>query len=969
MPTFRFGLPFAGFNSTIARHLVPRNQATADSRDFVIDPTDGGWRRRLGMAITESAGTLPGAGILDSKHSTLPRHLFEMFSPAMTDGYPIPALLLTAEETDADQVGFGTLAYQSSNDGDWHQMLDEFGSTHYPTNGASPGPSLPAQYLVDPMFYGHGAGGAHRGTFEFVRNLIALGVREVHQIGEELICPNYQGVPWKWKRDLNESTSAGTRCNRLRVLGFKPPLFPGIITAGTGSASAGPWAKNDQFFYSVAFMDGSGALSMPLLPRDINATLTGGLGRATLGTASNFYTHVTWTNIPRGPYGTEARVLLRSPKVDSSLAAYIPPDFSDLRVTAIIRDNVTTSYVDTGGNDVSLLADETRIRFDFDLPPCGRYIWTNDQHVFVGDTKPNPIAFFAAAWESSANGGEFNVEDSNAGLWSDPGDLIRITTTNLEISNNNAGGDPATNRTQIALSGKTIQQLVDSINATAVSGAKHKWVAQVAPGADGGAAATLLAPTIYTLTSCGTTNGSAAVTRVAGFADVAKGQRVYGTGIAAATYVLDATTTTLTLSANATATGTVTLTFANDYGDDDYSSSAATAADQRGWQRVFGPTNAAPMYFSQTGYLDKFPNKTGDVMFTGADPGHATYAPNNFYIGNRRTAPGAWGVMMGGAGLLDNCIVPFTRAVAIFRNTRAGKSGLDPDYRFEGFNESRGCVSPYSIISGNGWVGYLTPDGLVVCDGQREVVISLDCYQKDTSGVATGEWSYEMPLCEASAGLVNGDDFGFKAAVIGSQIHVSYRVSSAVRRSQVYDFTPSQNASGLAQVLKPDGTPYGWSCALTRQSSVFGVVRGSTGEARYCAVEGNAGSVGDGRVDQFDTGSQDNASTIAPVLYMAADLCDSFRKKSIQWGFALYQKNGTGLTLRVAKDKNRSNFESTSLASSGTDPFTRKVVQFAQASRSPREVIELSLTDNGTGSAPPKFWGVEAEVEILDSHT
>lgn len=964
MPSFKYGLPFAGYNATIARMLIPRNQVSADSRDWAFDPTDGKWVRRSGSVIL---GDVFGsqAGILTSKHATTPKHLAELSSTSITNGYPIPGLLLTAESTTAGKVGFGTLAYYSTNASAWKQLLSEFGSTHY--NNAS-GTAL--DILCDPLFYGHGDGGNTRGAFEFARNLFVLGARNVKEVGDYLYCGDYNGVPWKWKKQFNDASNSGTNTNRLFVMGHKPPIRPPKVVAGT-NATSGPWAKNDQFFVSVAFLMADGSVSMPCLPRDINGNLAAGLGRITLTGGSNgYYTSVTWSNISKGPDGTVARVLLRSPKVDSSAATYIAPDISDLRVTGILWNNSQTAYADPNGNDVSLLPDVTRIRFDHVQPPPSRYIWTNDQHVFLGDLKWSPTALFIGPWEATDGAADINYADSET-WYGSKCYLVRVTATNVEVTNIDfPNGDAATRRTQFALSGNKIQDISDLINGFVVSGNQIAWGCQIAPGADASADASNLATTVRDLTGCAT-NTNTTLTRSGGFGQIAKGMYVYGTDIPAGCYVADCDTgNNLTLSAAATGTHSgLTITFANNYGDDAIPATSASAADKYGWMRIGTSSLAAPLYFKKSAYLDTFPDRPFDVMFSGGDPGHATYAPNNFYVGNRRTAPTAWGRMMGGAGLLQNAVVLFSRCVSVFRNARAGKTGLDPDYRFEAFNEARGCVSPYSIVQGNGWVGYLTHDGYVICDAEREVLISLDPYQKGPDGTAQGEWSYEVPLCEAAASLVGGDDFGFKASLMGSQLHVSYRTASNNRRKMVYDFTPSVNASGLGQVLKPDGSPYPWGNPLTLQASVMGKVRQAGGEVRYMAVEGNAGSTGDGRVDQFDTGYQDNAVAVVPILYMAMDLCDTLRKKSAQDAFVLYDKNGTGLTLRIAKDKNRSSYETVALASSGTDPFTRKLVQLAQTSRSPREVIELSLTDDGSGSAPPKFWGVELEADVLASHT
>ena len=113
MALFRQGLPFAGFNATIAKHLIPRNMVSADSRDWSFDPTEGKFVRRAGSNIlgdTVSGGN-EVTGILTSKHSTKPRQIIELAHVAAVNSI-VSELRAVGNVIDCKCVGRGRFVYR-----------------------------------------------------------------------------------------------------------------------------------------------------------------------------------------------------------------------------------------------------------------------------------------------------------------------------------------------------------------------------------------------------------------------------------------------------------------------------------------------------------------------------------------------------------------------------------------------------------------------------------------------------------------------------------------------------------------------------------------------------------------------------------------------------------------------------------------------------------------------------------------
>lgn len=292
--------------------------------------------------------------------------------------------------------------------------------------------------------------------------------------------------------------------------------------------------------------------------------------------------------------------------------------------------------------------------------------------------------------------------------------------------------------------------------------------------------------------------------------------------------------------------------------------------------------NAYPgILFMNANYIAKFSQRCRQFMHTTSSPGEAPFAPFQYLGGNKRALPDECGILVGGAALLDGCVILGSKKAALYRNLKGGRSGLDEDYFVSVMLNSSGCISPYSVVRGNGWVGYLTALGYVVNDGDREILISGAMWEalalEDDGSIGRGQWRYEIQQCikatqinESNAaslvgiGVTSDESANFHAFVDPmGRLHVRYRSSSAVTYPDsraVYDFSQGFENSGLAQVLRPDGQLYGWSTPLKEPLSVMGMVRKADGVRLYGTLEDPVGA--NGRVDQFEVGTLDASTSV-----------------------------------------------------------------------------------------------------------
>ena len=976
--TRRYGFPFHGLVNSVDDHEVGPGAITSGN-DFLVSPgaTPGAGRlvrRRGSTVVGDSAGVLE---MVVAQADMAGIELYELLTPSAGSGYPQPAVLFADESRQYAQlhVRAGSTDYTFGED---------FGSTHYPTSASTQG-----DWKVPALAYdGDGATGYTRGAFEENRRRMAAGTRRRIGVGGWEYGGGFDSSPWKWNRAFNTASGSGSENARWNHMGHVPPLWApkyDSTSSATRKATVAPWVEGDRFFLSVMYEWEDGSRSMPFIPREINATLTTGLGRITLaddkdGTVE-YFDFIRYRDIPRGPPGVRRRILLRSPKL--AAASTDSPNPTDLRVLGILENNTQTTYDDPLGDDDALVEDTDIVRFDHMWPKRARYAWTFDQRVALGYVRQNPNAIIVApAGVSTAY--DINAEDDDAALVGSTAFTVRVTTLHVELKSGAFGSSPTAGKDTYALtSTKSLQQLVDEINASAVGDSGRQWVAALVPGTDGSASSTELAPTVLSLASA-TNTDSLAVTSAALYGDVAEGMKVTGTGIAAGTYVVERVNSSrLVLSAVATATGSPTLTFHVDTGDESVFSDS-----DAGDIRCYGGSFAQPLAFRQA-FLDATPTETRGLMYTGGGPAHAPFAANSFYLNratNHRTAEADAGVLMGGAALRNGSVVFYSRRIYWLVNERAGGSGEDADYRLRAIDFARGCISPWSIVQGNGWVGCMTSDGFWVFDGERVAIITRDILDRDTAGPGRGELAYEA-TASAAAAASDGTDFGFHAHYRDGRLWLKYRTAAATWAVLCYDCTPSVESSGLGQVLKPDGTPYGWSTRLTYSWRGFGSppkadpgcigsVRGSDGVHLYSTDDADDGTRC-GLLYEFEIAGryQDGGSGyIRETATLSFDLMESLQRKSAVDLTTLYYLDtgeaDASNTLTLARHQAGTPYSLFALArttGSGV-AFTRRRYDVPSAGKSPAEGYQFTITGSSNGTRGRfEFMGIEFRYRVLRS--
>lgn len=974
----RYGMPFRGLVNSVERHEVPLGAMTDDSFGFLVQP---GAAEGVGKLVRRRGSVVYGSnsGVLEMvKAQATMRGLeaFELPTPSISSGYPELAVLWADESK-----GFGQLWLRDGSTD--YTLGEEFGSTHYPTAASTVG-----NYKMPAMPYdGNGATGYSRGAFEENRRRLCAGTRKRQGVGDYEYGGGFDATPWKWNRRYNKSSASGTEKLRFNPAGHAPPLWPPQFPAASypaRSTTVGPWVEGDTFFTSVLFKKADGSYSKAFMPQDKGAVLGSGIGLVTVpddadGTVE-YFTFIPWRNIPIGGDDVVARVLLRTPKISkTSLAAGSWPNISDLRIVDVIPNNTQTDYDDYRGNDAALVADTTVVRYDHKWPDRAKYAWTFDQRMALGYLRPNPCGIIIAP-AGLVTSYDINGVDDSAALHSATALTLRVTTANLELKAG-AFGAGAPGKTSIALSAtKSLAALVDEINATAVGGAGKQWAAQLVPGADGNAPSDQLAPTVHSVTNCTGASTVLTTTTPSGFYLVAEGMKVSGAGITAGTYVVTKTSDTSLVLSAASTSALATLQFYVDTGDD-----GLFADGELGNIRCFGGSFPQPLALRQS-LLDTYGTRPRDFIFTAGGPTHAPFAANNFYtaLGNRRSAESDAGVLMGGAPLRNGCVVFYSNRIGWFVNERSGGSGEDADYRLRWIEFGRGCISPYSIVYGNGWVACLTADGWWVFDGDTTSILSRDVYDRHPDGSDTGELAYEIGACAAVAAS-DGTDYQCFAHYRDGRLWLKYRKDASVYGMLCYDATPSVEAAGLGQ-LKLNGEPYGWSSRLfyswrdaagvstSTLPGCIGSCRRSAGVSLYSADDTND-RTRCGIMFEFETAGAyaEGSNYVISEAYLATDLCGTLQMKSAIRATSLHKFTGAagdvGLLLYRSQARGTPHVLNLRPTASGR-PFSRQVIEMPMAARGSSESFEWVL-QAGTNSASLgalEFSGIEVLVSLLNSY-
>lgn len=252
------------------------------------------------------------------------------------------------------------------------------------------------------------------------------------------------------------------------------------------------------------------------------------------------------------------------------------------------------------------------------------------------------------------------------------------------------------------------------------------------------------------------------------------------------------------------------------------------------------------------------------VYFTEGGPGIGALSGSAWVAGNYREMPATIGSVMAGGNATFGQVIACQRGIAVIRNTRDTRSGLDEDYFTQVINERRGCISTDSFIQGDGWVAYLTEDGLMACDGQSEFCLSGAVYNAATR---TGTWAYEIEQSKNST-LAGTDASYFRASVIEGVIYVTFRGNQDSQKPDylmTYDFSQSASGSGLEELMRGvngERRPYGWSTPWKFDFSGTGVacgpivgVRRSDGLHIYMASDTTATN---GRIEEIGAGQPEN---------------------------------------------------------------------------------------------------------------
>jgi hypothetical protein len=392
-----------------------------------------------------------------------------------------------------------------------------------------------------------------------------------------------------------------------------------------------------------------------------------------------------------------------------------------------------------------------------------------------------------------------------------------------------------------------------------------------------------------------------------------------------------------------------------------------------GFIRAYGNCWPAPLFFNLD-YLDTFDEREQDLIFSGASPGHAQNAVNSYYIGNQHSGLASKGKLMGFADLGPAALVFFAKARSRLWNPRTGTTHADEDYTLSTVSWTRGARSPYAICPGNLWCFFLSDEGFFACNADTgEELISKSVYDDEAPVGERGELEYAIGAC-ISASESDSDDYRIHAQVHGSVLSVRYWSNAEAGhcdRELRYDFSEGVGRTGLAEVLRRDGTPYPWSAPLSLEHSVSAWVTEGDGKHHYAAIDSNDGTA-DGRVDEIDTGTEDNGTPVRPVGYTGVAIPEDLSAYQPTMARILSKKAGDGLSVALCRQPERepdeADWDELLAESTHADAFGRDVVWLKGNERGVRSAIACKLSDDGTGPCP-EVSAVLIDVEPRASNT
>ena len=309
----KYGLPFSGSFEAVDRQEAPLSAIGADSTEMLMEPG-----RVPGLVKAKrrhgAAGVGSNTGVLEMVVADATMKGIETFELPTTisgDGFPVLAGLFVDEAKRFGQV------YIRDGSTDYTE-LEEFGALHYPTSASTQG-----NIKMPPLPYdGNGATGYTRGAFEENRRRVVAGTRRHVGVKNREYFGGFTSTPSNMARDYNLSSVAGTNNLIHYPTGHIMPTWAPTVPAAqypARKATAAAWGEGDKFFLAVAFEWEDGSVSMPFIPRDINATLTTGLGLVTVNDNADatveYFDYIPLRDIPIGPPGVRRRRIYRSNKV------------------------------------------------------------------------------------------------------------------------------------------------------------------------------------------------------------------------------------------------------------------------------------------------------------------------------------------------------------------------------------------------------------------------------------------------------------------------------------------------------------------------------------------------------------------------------------------------------------------------------------------------------------------------------
>lgn len=728
-------------------------------------------------------------------------------------------------------------------------------------------------------------------------------------------------------------TSHAVTLTDLRV-GYAKLVF-------TPGAAEGGWKGSKRFFHSIAYVFEDGSTWMPVIPRLPSADNSAGLGFFTvdINQPDVNFDKITWT-LPKPPHGVIAMRLLRGLSIDATLDDNRLLSPYDMRIVATVPATADT-YDDFASDDSSLEDDPTKavIHFKHSMPPRTRYLAGGEQRVAAMYGGLGPCAVELAPIGVTADY-DLNYDDETDSIYGATyASYFRVSIDSagagqLELTKSDGATLVAT-KTYAFSTYNTLQRLIDVINSTTCATDSLQWRAQLAPGVTGSQNPnTVLTPHKRVIASCVATNTSDRLTKSAGgLSKVAIGTRISKTGVTAGTYVIKIISDTeLQMSAAATSTSTSDATFYADTGDNPTATETNT-----GWQRAIANSLPPFLYFNAT-YLATFGIDADRVWLTAASPFQTRSAANNFTTLDEHTyrPPSDAGIGVGIASPERGFVLLWERQRGYIANEVEFGTGEDRDYKVRIANSHQGCCAWDSIAAGNGFVTFAAPDGIYAAQiagtEYEEAKLTDDIWRQWPD--PRGDFSYEIPLAHAATSL--DDDTGkLSVRVERNWIWCQYRASgSHPNRQIVMDFSAGAESFGLTSLMAEDGRPWPWSPPLIRSvTSICEVVR-SNGSHIYAWNEENAGSTGDGRIDEIETGDTDNGTAITGTVESGWIKGDHDERLAAQEFFVCHlTPTGASSFLDFYRSRQNDGPYTLTLTATGTADVTDELKFLTQAAR------------------------------------